>query len=109
MIYNYYLGENALTYFSDSNQKLFAALRLVTLVLIIWGASQDLATLFGFADITMGLLALVNLVALVALMPVGLRVLHDYERQRRLGQVPVFCAADHHALWLDLLSWPGQP
>jgi amino acid carrier protein len=109
MIYNYYLGENALNYFSDSNQKLFSALRLVTLVLIIWGASQDLATVFGFADITMGLLALVNLVALVALMPVGLRVLHDYERQRRLGQVPVFCAADHQALRLDPLSWPGQP
>jgi alanine or glycine:cation symporter, AGCS family len=109
MIYNYYLGENALNYFSDANQKLFAALRLVTLVLIIWGASQDLATVFGFADITMGLLALVNLVALVALMPVGLRVLHDYERQRRLGQVPVFCAAEHQALQLDPLSWPGQP
>lgn len=107
IIYNYYLGENALNYFSDSNQHLFRALRLITLVLIIWGASQDLATVFGFADLTMGLLALVNLAALVMLMPLGLRVLADYERQRRKGLVPVFNAADHQHLLLDPRSWPG--
>lgn len=60
-------------------QTLFQGLRFVTLVLIIWGASQDLATVFGFADLTMGLLALVNLVALVMLMPVGLRILADHD------------------------------
>ena len=107
IIYNYYLGENALNYFSDSNQKLFTALRLTTLVLIIWGASQDLATVFGFADLTMGLLALVNLVALVLLMPMGLRVLADYERQRQAGEVPVFRAKDHQGLRIDPGSWPG--
>lgn len=108
IIYNYYLGENALNYFSDSNQTLFTALRLTTLVLIIWGASQDLATVFGFADLTMGLLALVNLVALVLLMPMGLRVLADYERQRQAGEVPVFRAEDHQGLRIDPGSWPGQ-
>ena len=107
IIYNYYLGENAINYFSESNQKLFTALRLTTLVLIIWGASQDLATVFGFADLTMGLLALVNLVALVLLMPMGLRVLADYERQRQAGQVPVFRAEDHRNLSIDPSSWPG--
>ena len=107
IIYNYYLGENALNYFSDSNQTLFTALRLTTLVLIIWGASQDLATVFGFADLTMGLLALVNLVALVLLMPMGLRVLADYERQRQAGEVPVFRAEDHANLRIDPDSWPA--
>jgi AGCS family alanine or glycine:cation symporter len=97
----------AASYFSDSNQKLFTALRLTTLVLIIWGASQDLATVFGFADLTMGLLALVNLVALVLLMPMGLRVLADYERQRQAGEVPVFRAKDHQGLRIDPGSWPG--
>jgi AGCS family alanine or glycine:cation symporter len=109
IIYNYYLGENALNYFSDSNQKLFTALRLTTLVLIIWGANQDLATVFGFADLTMGLLALVNLVALVLLMPLGLRVLNDYEQQRQAGVRPCFNAEDHAHLRLDPLSWPTQP
>jgi AGCS family alanine or glycine:cation symporter len=109
IIYNYYLGENTLNYFSDSNQTLFTALRFTTLVLIIWGANQDLATVFGFADLTMGLLALVNLAALVMLMPMGLRVLNDYERQRQAGVKPSFSADDHAHLRLDPLSWPAQP
>lgn len=109
IIYNYYLGENALNYFSDSNQKLFNALRFTTLVLIIWGANQDLATVFGFADLTMGLLALVNLVALVLLMPLGLRVLNDYEQQRLAGEEPRFSAGDHSHLRLDPVSWPTEP
>ena len=106
IIYNYYLGENALNYFSDSNERLFNGLRLVTLVLIIWGASQDLATVFGFADLTMGLLALVNLLALVMLMPLGMKVLANYERQRRKGIQPVFSADDHQQLMIDPSSWP---
>lgn len=107
IIYNYYLGENALNYFSDSNQTLFQGLRFVTLVLIIWGAGQDLATVFCFADLTMGLLALVNLVALVMLMPVGLRIFADYERQRLAGLSPGFVAADHDHLGIDPRSWPS--
>ena len=78
-------------------------------MLIILGANQDLATVFGFADLTMGLLALVNLVALVLLMPLGLRVLNDYEQQRQAGVRPCFNAEDHAHLRLDPLSWPGQP
>lgn len=80
-------------------------MRFVTLVLIIWGASQDLATVFGFADLTMGLLALVNLVALVMLMPVGKRILADYERLTGLS--PSFVAADHDHLGIDPRSWPS--
>jgi len=78
-------------------------------VLIIWGANQDLATVFGFADLTMGLLALVNLVALVLLMPLGLRVLNDYEQQRLAGEEPRFSADDHAHLRLDPVSWPTEP
>ena len=107
IIYNYYLGENALNYFSDSNERFFNGLRLVTLVLIIWGASQDLATVFGFADLTMGLLAIVNLLALVMLMPLGMKVLANYEHQRRKGINPVFTADDHQQLTIDPSSWPS--
>lgn len=76
--------------------------------MIIWGANQDLATVFGFADLTMGLLALVNLVALVLLMPLGLRVLDDYERQRLAGEHPRFSSDDHAHLRLDPVSWPTK-
>lgn len=79
----------------------------VALVLTVWGVSQDLATVFVFADLSMGLLALVNLVALVMLMPVGLRILADYERQRLAVLSPSFVAADHDHLGIDPRSWPS--
>jgi hypothetical protein len=44
---------------------------------------QDLSTVFAFADITMTCLAFVNLVALALLFKVGLRVMRDYDEQRR--------------------------
>lgn len=62
MIYNYYLGDNSLNFFSEETKNLFRGFRVLTRALIVWGLSQDLGTVFGFADVTMGLLALVNLV-----------------------------------------------
>ncbi|MGK7931343.1 MAG: alanine/glycine:cation symporter family protein [Microcystaceae cyanobacterium] len=95
VIYNYYLGENSLNFFSEGNKLLFNGFRILTLALIIWGAVQDLSTVFGFADVTMGLLALVNLVALFGLMKLGLRVLQDYDQQLQQGiEEPVF---NYHA------------
>ncbi|MDJ0707718.1 MAG: alanine/glycine:cation symporter family protein, partial [Leptolyngbyaceae cyanobacterium MO_188.B28] len=81
MIYNYYLGENSLNFFSEENKILFNGFRILTLSLVVWGASQDLTTVFGFADVTMGFLALVNLVALVLLFKVGLKVMRDFDLQ----------------------------
>jgi hypothetical protein len=45
----------------------------------------------------------------VLLMPLGLRVLNDYEQQRQAGVRPCFNAEDHAHLRLDPLSWPTQP
>ena len=53
IVYNYYLGENSLDYFSEENQKLFNAFRLAILGLVFWGSMQDLGTIFSFADLTM--------------------------------------------------------
>ncbi|AFZ44248.1 amino acid carrier protein [Halothece sp. PCC 7418] len=110
MLYNYYLGENSLNFFSEENHTLFNGFRVLTLALIIWGATQDLTTVFGFADLTMGLLALVNLAALVMLFGVGLKVLHDFEKQLRSGkQQPLFTAASLPEFEIDAKAWPHEP
>lgn len=106
MIYNYYLGENSLNFFSEENKMLFNGFRVLTLALIVWGASQDLGTIFGFADVTMGLLALVNLVALVFLFKVGLNVMRDFDRQIKSGIAqPTFDARNFPELNLDPDAW----
>lgn len=61
--------------------------RALVLALILWGAVQDLSTVFAFADITMTLSALVNLIALTLLCNVGLRLLADYDKQRKTAIV----------------------
>jgi len=54
-----------------------------------------------------GLLALVNLVALALLGKVVLRLIDDYDRQRKAGvQIPVFDASQFRDLDLDPLAWP---
>ena len=106
MIYNYYLGENSLNFFSEENKALFTGFRSLTLVLVIWGATQDLSTVFGFADVTMGLLALVNLAALMMLFKVGLRVMRDFDSQLQAGEMePVFEARKFASLNLDRQAW----
>lgn len=106
MIYNYYLGENSLNYFSEENKLLFNGFRVLTLALVVWGAAQDLGTVFGFADVTMGLLALVNLAALVLLFKVGLKVMRDYDSQVKAGiKQPTFDPDRFSELNLDREAW----
>ncbi|ELR97731.1 sodium:alanine symporter family protein [Gloeocapsa sp. PCC 73106] len=110
IIYNYYLGENSLNFFSEGNKLIFNAFRILTLVLIIWGAVQDLSTVFGFADITMGLLALVNIYALFKLANVGLKVMRDFDRQVKNGvKQPVFNISKFPDLNLDSKAWKKSP
>ena len=106
MIYNYYLGENSLNFFSEENKPLFRGFRILTLALIVWGSSQDLGTVFGFADVTMGLLALVNLAALVMLFRVGLKVMRDFDLQVQVGEKqPIFNPDKFTELNIDRDAW----
>jgi alanine or glycine:cation symporter, AGCS family len=110
MIYNYYLGENSLNFFSEENKTLFNGFRVFTLALVLWGSLQDLGTAFGFADVTMGLLAVVNLAAVILLIKVGLRIMRDYDEQKRAGiEHPVFDPGKFPDLNIDRKAWALDP
>lgn len=106
IMYNYYLGENSLNYFSEENRTLFTVFRVLVLLLVFWGSAQDLGTVFGFADLTMGLLGLVNLVGLLWMARLGFRLLRDYDGQLASGQVPRLNAAEWSDLDIDRRAWP---
>jgi len=107
LVYNYYLGENALGFFSQKRW-LVQVYRVLVMALVLWGSMQDLSTVFGFADVTMGLLALVNLAALFMLFKVGLRLMRDYDSQIQAGvQSPVLDAKQFADLDLDPQVWNG--
>jgi len=110
ILYNYYLGENNLRFILGKNRKALLSYRALVLALILWGSVQDLSTVFAFADITMTLSALVNLIALVLLCRVGLRLLADYDTQRKAGVAePVLTASAFHDLNIDRTIWGNAP
>ncbi|EYD73420.1 alanine/glycine:cation symporter family protein [Limimaricola hongkongensis] len=106
IIYNYYLGETAVSVLSGSWIARLA-LRIAVPVVVFLGAAAPGATaVFFFSDPLMGLLALVNLLALAMLFPVGLRLLADYRRQLRAGAVePVLEIDDYADLDIDRGAW----
>ena len=76
---------------------------------MIAGASiQDLGTVFGFADLTMALLALTNLLALWALYPVAMSLLTHFEGQLDAGISPQFSRDQLPEAALDAESWPER-
>ena len=108
LIYNYYLGENALGFFSQKRAPVMVY-RVLVVALVLWGSVQDLGTVFAFADVTMGLLAITNLVALVLLFKVGLRLMRDYDKQIKAGVVsPVLDAKNFADLDLDPAVWAAN-
>lgn len=110
ILYNYYLGENSLNFFSTENQNLFNGFRVIIIGLVCWGATTDLSTVFGFADVTMGLLALANLIALVGLIKPGLRIMRDFDDQIAEGiDQPVFDVKRFSDMDLDAKAWEIEP
>ncbi len=108
LIYNYYLGENALGFFSQKRGPVMIY-RVLVVGLVLWGSVQDLGTVFAFADVTMGLLAIANLIALALLFKVGLRLMRDYDSQIKAGvDSPVFDAKQFADLDLDPNVWGAQ-
>lgn len=110
IIYNYYLGENALTVFTQSRLSRHI-LRIAIVGLIFLGSAAPGATaVFFFSDPMMGILALVNLLAIIMLFPVGLRVLNDFRDQLKAGNDnPVFDPAKFSDLDIDAGAWRQEP
>lgn len=106
--YNAFLGENSIAYFEHLGRWAVPVFRLAVLVMIAWASVQDLGTVFGFADLTMALLALTNLLALWALYPVAISLLRHFEQQLEAGLAPEFSRDEMPEEALDPASWPSE-
>lgn len=106
--YNAFLGENSIAYFEHLGRWAVPVFRLSVLLMIAWASVQDLGTVFGFADLTMALLALTNLLALWALYPVAISLLRHFEQQLEAGLAPQFSRDEMPEEALDPASWPSE-
>lgn len=109
IIYNYYLGENALTIMTKHPMAV-NVLRVVVICIVFLGATAPGATsVFFFSDPMMGILAVVNLVVIMMLLPTCLRILKDFRMQIKQGvQRPVFNPDNFPDLDLDRTAWTGS-
>jgi len=94
IIGNYAYAENAMTFLGFDNKVAMTVLRLGVLAMVIWGAYESVATVFNAADASMGLMATINLIAIVLLSGLVARLTRSYVEQRKAGKVPVFTASD---------------
>jgi len=98
IIGNYAYSEMALSFLGLGNKTGLLALRCLVLVMVVWGALQAVATVFDLADASMGLMATINLLAILALSGTVVALTRNYFDQRRAGLTPKFRAADHPAI-----------
>ena len=77
------------------------------LAMVIWGAIQAVATVFDTANASMGLMATINLLAILALSGTVAKLTRDYFAQRKAGVEPTFHGRDYpelgdridHSIW----------
>lgn len=86
---NYYYGESNIS-FITTNKTVMTGFRVAVVVAVLIGSVASADIVWNFADGVMGLMALINLVAIAWLSPVAFRLMKDYTRQRREGHDPVF-------------------
>lgn len=93
LIGNYYYAESNIL-FIKNNKILLFVFRCTCLLAVFLGAQADFSLVWNLADITMGCMAIVNIIAILILGNIAMKVLKDYEIQKKAGKNPVFKAEE---------------
>ena len=89
LVGNYYYAESNIL-FIKNNKILLNVFRVTCLLAIFLGAQADFSLVWNIADITMGFMAIVNIVAIFLLGKIAFKTLEHYEKQKKEGKNPVF-------------------
>lgn len=91
IIGNYYYGESNIR-FITKNKNYILMYRAFVLGMVMFGALTEAHVVWNLADLFMGLMAVINIYAIIRLSPIAMRALNDYVEQKRAGKNPVFIA-----------------
>ncbi len=89
VIGNYYYAESNIL-FIKNNKVLLHIFRVTCVIAIFLGAQADFSLVWNLADVTMGFMAIVNIIAILLLGNIAIKTLKDYETQKKEGKNPVF-------------------
>lgn len=91
IIGNYYYGETNIEFIKNSKLTIFLY-RIAVVGMVIFGSVSKIAVVWDLADLFMGLMAIINLIAIVLLGKFAFMALDDYTLQLKQGKNPVFYA-----------------
>ncbi len=93
LIGNYFYAEANIKFISES-KAFMTIFRMLAVVMVFIGANSNLQLAWNLADIIMGGMAIVNIIAMFCLGGIAIRALNNYVKQRKEGINPVFKAKD---------------
>ncbi|EDL65619.1 sodium/alanine symporter family protein [Bacillus sp. SG-1] len=107
IIGNYYYGETNIEFIKYSPVALFVY-RLAVLAMVVFGATVELEVVWGLADLSMGFMAIINLIAITLLAKIAVAALKDYRLQKKEGKDPVFYSNSIPGLQ-NIECWESMP
>ncbi|MBQ4811848.1 sodium:alanine symporter [Pseudoalteromonas luteoviolacea] len=85
VVANYAYAESNLHFFRLDNKWGKGGYTLIYLCMVVWGANASLKEAWNLADMSLGLMTLVNIYAIVQLTPTIVNLLRDYTAKKRAG------------------------
>jgi AGCS family alanine or glycine:cation symporter len=98
IIANYSYAETNVVFLKRNNKKGLVVFRLIFLSMVMFGSLATLPTVWAMADVSMGLMAIVNLIAILLLSGIVVKLAKDYNQQLSSGKVPRFDIRDYPEL-----------
>ncbi|MBQ4283103.1 MAG: alanine:cation symporter family protein [Lachnospira sp.] len=89
IIGNYFYAESNILFIKNS-KVLLHIFRATCVVAVFLGAQADFSLVWNLADVTMGFMAIVNIIAILLLGNVAFKTLRDYEIKKKEGKPMVF-------------------
>tara|TARA_R110000803_G_scaffold44343_7_gene93916 strand:+ start:33108 stop:34550 length:1443 start_codon:yes stop_codon:yes gene_type:complete len=87
VVANYAYAESNLHFFKLDNKIGRSLYTVMYLAMVFWGASASLKQVWSMADVALGLMTLVNVVAIVQLTPTIVALTRDYNAKRKIENV----------------------
>ena len=104
IIGNYYYGETNIQFISTKKIYLYLY-RVLVIGMVLFGSVASMQFVWSIADVFMGLMAILNLIAIVLLGNIAIKALQDYMAQRKTGKNPVFYASSIPELGDEVEEW----
>ena len=94
---NYAYAESNMQFIKSSKISMLL-FRLSVLAMVYFGAVTSVQLVWDMADLSMGIMATINLVAIVLLSPYVFKLIKDYGKQKKQGKTPEFKLSEHPEL-----------